>query len=120
MEGYPKVIATVQDFKNLLADPNHKAQALADLWNLIQFDDRGVTQPTTPINPNDPNSDFNTVEVVNPYPVHHQKGFNNWYALAALYAENTLGTGQTVHQRFMQIMSTFTPAEISDAPVVVT
>jgi hypothetical protein len=121
MNGYPKVVATVQDYKNLLADPNYQAQALQELQNLVfNFDDRGVNQPTTSINPNDPNSDYNTVEVVNPYPVHRQKGFTNWYALVALYAKNTLSTGQTVHQRFLQIMATFTPTVINDAPVVVT
>ena len=113
MEGYPKVIATVQDFKNLFTHPEYKALAIKELKMLMDFDDRGVTQPTTPKNPSDPNSDYNTIRVVNPYPVHMQKGFPRWSVVVKLYA---LITGQTV----ASIMGNYTPAQINAAPVVLT
>jgi hypothetical protein len=39
MRGYPKVIATKQDFLNLLAVPECKAQALADLRAVYDLPD---------------------------------------------------------------------------------
>ena len=39
MRGYPKVIATKQDFINLLADPEFKAQAMADLRAVYDLQD---------------------------------------------------------------------------------
>ncbi|MCE5226776.1 MAG: hypothetical protein LLG05_13090 [Porphyromonadaceae bacterium] len=39
MKGYPKVIATKQDFINLLAEPEFKAQALADLQAVYDLQD---------------------------------------------------------------------------------
>ena len=39
MKGYPKVIATRQDFINLLAEPEFKAQALADLQAVYDLQD---------------------------------------------------------------------------------
>ena len=39
MYGYPRVIATVQDFQNLLAMPEHRTQALADLRAIYDLQD---------------------------------------------------------------------------------
>ena len=39
MRGYPKIIATKQDFINLLAEPEFKAQALADLQAVYDLQD---------------------------------------------------------------------------------
>ena len=39
MKGYPKVIATKVDFINLLAEPEFKAQALADLKAVYDLQD---------------------------------------------------------------------------------
>ena len=39
MRGYPKVIATKADFLYLLAMPEHKEQALADLKTLCDLQD---------------------------------------------------------------------------------
>jgi len=39
MNGYPKVIATKQDFINLLADPEFKERALADLKAVYDLQD---------------------------------------------------------------------------------
>lgn len=39
MKGYPKVIATKQDFLNLLAEPEFKDQALVDLKAIYDLQD---------------------------------------------------------------------------------
>ena len=39
MKGYPRVIATKADFINLLAEPEFKAQALADLKAVYDLQD---------------------------------------------------------------------------------
>ena len=39
MKGYPKVIATKQDFLNLLAEPYFKERALADLQAVYDLQD---------------------------------------------------------------------------------
>ena len=39
MKGYPRVIATKADFENLLADPEYKDRALADLRMVIDLED---------------------------------------------------------------------------------
>lgn len=39
MKGYPKYIATQQDFINLLAEPEFKIRALADLKAVVDLDD---------------------------------------------------------------------------------
>jgi len=75
MIGYPQVIATVQDFQNLLDDPDFREQVLIELQTLQDFDDRGVTMAIKPLNPEDPESEFETVIIENPNPVHRQKGF---------------------------------------------
>ena len=42
MKGYPRLIATKQDFINLIAEPEFKAQALADLLTVYELDDDTV------------------------------------------------------------------------------
>lgn len=39
MKGYPRVIATKQDFINLLAEPEFRARALADLKAVYDLQD---------------------------------------------------------------------------------
>lgn len=39
MKGYPKVIATKADFEFLLADPEFKVRALADLKAVVDLED---------------------------------------------------------------------------------
>jgi hypothetical protein len=39
MKGYPRVIATKADIENLLADPEFKDRALADLKAVIDLED---------------------------------------------------------------------------------
>lgn len=40
MQGFPKYIATIEDFENLLSDPEFKEEALEKLEELQNFDDR--------------------------------------------------------------------------------
>ncbi len=84
MRGYPKHIATKQDFINLLAMPEHKAHALADLKAIHDLDDAKATRATTLIDENDPEKGFNTETIDNPLPVWKQKGFTSRKAVAAM------------------------------------
>jgi hypothetical protein len=120
MNGYPQLIATVQDFENLINNPEHKEQALTDLQNLQDFDDRGVTQATTPIDPEDPESDFETIVIENPNPVHRQKGFDNWIDVVTLNAQYNLAKKQTVDAKVDAILDSYPVQEVEDAPVEMT
>jgi hypothetical protein len=44
MKGYPKYIATRQDFVNLLSMPEYRKQALADLQVIYDLDDEKATK----------------------------------------------------------------------------
>lgn len=44
MKGYPKVIATKADFEILLAEPEFKARALADLKAVVDLADDTLNQ----------------------------------------------------------------------------
>jgi len=43
MRGYPKVIATKQDYLNLLSMPEYRERALAELAALFELDDDEIT-----------------------------------------------------------------------------
>jgi hypothetical protein len=75
MKGYPKFVATKQDFLNLLSTPDCKAQALADLQAICDMNDDKMLTTTTRVNPDDPMSDWHTAEIDNPMPMWRQKGF---------------------------------------------
>ena len=75
MKGYPKHINTTQDFTNLLADDNFKAQALAELKRIYNLNDSKATKATTLIDPNDEDKGYNTEEINNPMPEWKLKGF---------------------------------------------
>jgi len=77
MKGYPKFIATKQDFMNLLNDPDYKAQALIDLQAICGLGDSKITRATTPIDPANPQSAWNTEQIDNPMPLWKIKGFDN-------------------------------------------
>ena len=87
MKGFPKHIATVQDFKNLLADDGFKEQALSVLNDIYNLDDSKAARATTLIDPEDPKSDWNTEVIDNPMPAWKQKGFSSRQAVADLIAE---------------------------------
>ena len=75
MKGFPKTIATKQDFTNLFADDNFKAQALAELKRIYNLNDSKATKATTLIDPDDEEKGYNTVEIDNPMPEWKLKGF---------------------------------------------
>jgi hypothetical protein len=88
MRGYPKFIATKQDFINLLADPEHKDQALTDLQEIYNRPDDKILTTTTKKDPDDPMSDWNTAEIDNPMPMWKQKGFESRQEVADLITAN--------------------------------
>ena len=75
MKGFPKTIKTTQDFTNLLADDNFKAQALAELGRIYNADDAKATIATTLIDPDDEEKGWNIEEIDNPMPEWKLKGF---------------------------------------------
>jgi len=77
MKGYPKHIATKQDFINLLNDPDYTAQALIDLQAIYDLADSKINQATTLIDPDNPQIGWNTVEIDNPMPLWKIKGFES-------------------------------------------
>ena len=84
MKGYPKHVATKQDFKNLLAMKEHKKQALADLKTIHDLDDAKMSRATTLIDEKDPEAGWNTETIDNPLPVWKQKGFTSRAAVATM------------------------------------
>jgi len=82
MKGYPKHIATKQDFINLLADPYFKARAIADLKSIRDLEDDKATR-TLSINED---GTAVTDEIDNPLPLWKIKGFSSRAEVAALIA----------------------------------
>ncbi|MFA5378015.1 MAG: hypothetical protein WC455_19850 [Dehalococcoidia bacterium] len=82
MKGYPKHIATKQDFLNLLADPDFKARAIADLKSIRDLDDDQATR-TLSIRED---GTAVTEEIDNPSPLWKIKGFTSREEVAALIA----------------------------------
>jgi hypothetical protein len=77
MRGFPKVIANKQDFINLLAEPELKDQAKIELMKIYDLDDAQTTRATTPKDPDNPMSEWNTDVIDNPNPLWKQKGFTS-------------------------------------------
>ena len=77
MKGFPRVIATKQDFINLLAEPEFKDQAKIELMKIYDLDDAQTNRATTPKDPDNPMSDWNTEIIDNPMPLWKQKGFTS-------------------------------------------
>ena len=75
MKGFPKTIATKQDFTNLLADDKFKKKALAELDRIYNIDDSKATKATTLIDPDDEKKGWNIEEIDNPMPEWKLKGF---------------------------------------------
>ena len=84
MKGYPKTIAVVQDFINLLKMPEYKERALKDLQAIYDLQDDKAIRATTLIDENDPEKGYNTEEVDKPNPVWKQKGFKSRKAVLTL------------------------------------
>ncbi len=77
MKGFPKYIATKQDFVNLLANKQYKEQAIIELKKIYGLDDGKATRATTLIDPTNPMGDWNTEIIDNPMPAWKQKGFKS-------------------------------------------
>ena len=87
MKGYPKFVATVQDYYNLLSIEELKEQAIADLKDIYNTDDDKATIATTQINPKDPESEWNTEIIDNPMPRYKVKGFETRQEVLDLIVE---------------------------------
>lgn len=88
MRGYPKHVATKRDYLNLLAMPEHKAQAIEEMKKIVSHNDSVVTRATTPIDPNDPNKGWNTEVIDNPMPLWKQKDFASRQEVADIIVAN--------------------------------
>ena len=113
MQGFPKHIATKQDYKNLLGMNEFKEESLKALQELQDFDDRTVTKAIELENPDDPMSDWITEEIENPLPMHAQKGFEEWMDVVKLNAEI-----QKV--KVSELTGEYSKAEIDSGVVVLT
>lgn len=86
MKGYPKFIATRQDYENLLKIPEFANQARIDLAALAKTDTAKVTRAVKPVDPNKPDGEWVTEEITNPSPVWKQKGFSTVKAVGDMVA----------------------------------
>lgn len=82
MRGYPKHIATKQDFLNLLSMREHQKQALKDLERLFKYDDSSALRAVGPVTPEDPEGPGITEKINNPNPIWRQKGFSSRQEIA--------------------------------------
>ena len=88
MRGYPKHVATKQDFLNLLSMPEYKAKAITDLKSIADLKDDKATIATTLKDSKNPEKGFNTKTIDNPNPVWKQKGFKNKKEILDLVARS--------------------------------
>jgi threonyl-tRNA synthetase len=84
MKGYPKYIATKQDFINLLADPGYIVQALEDLKLIRDLDDDKASRT---ISINEETGEATTEEIDNPMPLWKVKGFSSRQEVEDLISE---------------------------------
>jgi len=81
MKGFPKNIKTKQDFKNLLAIPQYREQALKDLQTIYNTkDDKAIRV----VSVSEEIGDLITEEISNPVPVWRQKGFGSRKEIAKI------------------------------------
>lgn len=114
------MITTKQDFENLLSDEDSRDEALSELQNLQDFDDRTVTRATEELLDKDnPESDFVTEEIENPYPLHAQRDFKEWLDVVELNAKHTCGN-KSIEVRKQEILSKYSIEEIKAGKVVLT
>lgn len=113
MQGFPKHIATKQDYENLLSIEEYKEEALEKLQELQDFDDRTSTRAVKQENPDDPMSDWITEEIENPLPIHAQKGFKEWMDVVKLNAE-------VREVKVSELTGEYSKTEIEEAVVVLT
>lgn len=83
MKGYPKHIASKQDFINLLADKEYRERAIADLRIIAEADDDKAMRT---ISINEETGEEVTEEIDNPMPLWKVKGFKSRKDVAELIA----------------------------------
>ena len=83
MKGYPKHIASKQDFINLLADKEYRERAIADLRIIAEADDDKAMRT---ISINEETGEEVTEEIDNPMPLWKVKGFKSRKEVAELIA----------------------------------
>ena len=84
MKGFPKYIATKQDFINLLEMPEFKAQALVQLENIHSAADDYMT---VVVSGSEEEGNLITEEIPAPNPAWKQKGFESRDAVMQLIKE---------------------------------
>ena len=77
MRGYPKVIATKQDFVNLLETKEFRSRALKDLNAVVDLNDSTVTRAIVPKDSKNPDGEWETETIKNPNPRWKQLGFES-------------------------------------------
>ncbi len=76
MRGYPKHIATKQDYENIIKNQSlWKAKALVELKAIKNLKDDKVKIATTLKDENKPDLGYNLIELDNPLPKYKQLGF---------------------------------------------
>lgn len=83
MRGYPKYIATKQDIVNLLAMPEYRKQAQADMAKFLAVADDKASRT---ISINEVTKVAVTAEIDNPAPLYKLKGFSTRKVLSDLIA----------------------------------
>jgi hypothetical protein len=118
MKGFPKVIATKQDFINLLSDKNYKEEALEKLQTLQDHDDRVSTRTLEIADPEDPESEDKTERIETELPIHKQIGFEKWLDVVELNAKYSRGKSKT-ETRKQELLDEYSKEEIESTSDVV-
>ena len=84
MRGYPKHIATKQDFLNLLADPIYRNRTGARLQQIAALNDDTVTRT---VSGSEETGDIVTEEIPNPMPQWKRYGFSCRAEIADIIAD---------------------------------
>uniref|UniRef100_A0A6M3KRE0 Uncharacterized protein n=1 Tax=viral metagenome TaxID=1070528 RepID=A0A6M3KRE0_9ZZZZ len=71
---YPKRVATVADYENLLKMTEHRARTLKELQYIYGLDDDGAIRV---VSGSEGTKDLVKTEIANPNPCWRQKGFKN-------------------------------------------
>jgi len=77
MRGYPKHVATKEDYLNLLNMSEYEERARNELQNILALNDNMIIVATTPIYSDNPEAGYNMEEIINPMPLWKQKGFSS-------------------------------------------
>ena len=84
MQGYPKHVATKQDFLNLLSQDEFREQAIADLKKIYETKDDVVIQV---VSGSEEEGDLVTKEIENPMPLWRIKGFSSREEIADIITQ---------------------------------